>query len=275
MTGKWTSLVASGLVASSLALSSCGSGGQEQAPPPATPVIAPSTPPPADPYQAPPADAYQPPPSDPLPPVSDEPSLPPPSDTSFVAADPAPPVTTPDFPPIGAPSDPGFGRTSVPGSTPATSPGTSPGAPSGGIGAAPAGGATDLVSVLRAVNAATPGKVVEAKVKTKGTTTTWEIEMLDAKNMVVEMHVGADGRAIPGTQKPPKPEPKISAAMSVATVNIQQAIATALKTFPGTVDEAKLSHSKGFATWEVEIIGAAGNKAKIKVDAGKGTVVPY
>lgn len=261
-----------GMGALSLSLWACSSGSQEQAPA-ATPVIVEQTPA-TDPYQAPPADPYQPATSDPLPPVSDEPSLPPPSDTSFVAADPAAPATTPDLPPIGAPGDPNAGRTTLPGATPAL--GSPAGAPAGSPSGAPgAAGATDLQSVLRAAAAANPGKIIEVNAKTKGTVTSWEIELLNAQNMVVEMNVGADGKAIPGTQKPPKADPKTSAAMSVATVTIQDAIATALKTFPGTVDEAKLSHSKGFATWEVEIVGAAGNKAKIKVDAGKGTVVPY
>ena len=59
-----------------------------------------------------------------------------------------------------------------------------------------------------------------------------------------------------------------------ATVPIEQAVAIASRTAPGTVFEAELEEQGGKAVWEVEIVAADGRVAKVLVDATSGSVLP-
>ncbi|MFN7974109.1 MAG: PepSY domain-containing protein [Acidobacteriota bacterium] len=132
----------------------------------------------------------------------------------------------------------------------------------------------DLGGAVKSALAMTPGTAVSVKKKDKkGVATGFEVEVLAANGTVMEIEFGPDGRVIPGGKA--KTDPKIAAAATVTKITIDQAIAAALRSAPGTATEAKLSHSKNLATWEVEILTATGQEAKIKIDAGTGQVVLY
>lgn len=134
----------------------------------------------------------------------------------------------------------------------------------------------DMMGAIRAASA--QGRVMSVEASNKRGIIGYEVEVMGAGNAITVLQYGATGPipAVPGKKpKSPKFDPKVAAAASVAKVTIEQAIATAQRSFPGTVESAELSASKGLATWVVELRNNLGQKAKIKVDAGTGQVVLY
>ena len=253
MTGLRTALVLSVGFFIALGIAGCefSVGSKQPAPAPQPPPM----PPPEEPLPPPVAAS---PIAGPAPYGSTVEPLPPPTDTGFVAA------------PAAEPSASADGRTMVPGlAGPAAVPATL---------AAPGGATTalDLAGAMRSSLLANPdARVVSAKRKDKKGIVSYEIELLGAGNTITELELDGAGNPIPGKTKGPKLDPKMGAAAAVAAVRAEDAIATALATYPGVAEEVELSHSGGFATWEVEVTNAAGKDVKIKVDAGSGKVVPY
>jgi uncharacterized membrane protein YkoI len=58
-----------------------------------------------------------------------------------------------------------------------------------------------------------------------------------------------------------------------AKLSSAQAAAIARKALPGKVVEAKLGEENGYLIWEIEVVGAKGQQAQLKIDAGNGRLL--
>jgi uncharacterized membrane protein YkoI len=139
----------------------------------------------------------------------------------------------------------------------------------GGRGMPPAPGPpVDLSKAVAGALAERPGRAVEAKMKTKHGIVTFEVDVLGADGSVGEVELAADGtpeRGLPWERgEAPKPDPELAAVVPALAVDLQAALATALRATPGTARSVELS----------EVWSAAGGEVKVELDARTGQVLP-
>ncbi|MCP9955148.1 PepSY domain-containing protein [Actinomadura madurae] len=100
----------------------------------------------------------------------------------------------------------------------------------------------------------------------------WPLVAVAAAGLLAAGGAGAVAAA-DGDDGTPAADPSVATSASPAqAVSLAQAVDTALKAVPGTVEEAELDDEHGRAVWEVGVLPDRGTPRDVVVDAGDGKV---
>ena len=101
---------------------------------------------------------------------------------------------------------------------------------------------------------------------------TWKVEVL-AGSKKTELKVSADGSSVEGKDDEEKADSEDTNAASVVRQTLKEAIASATRHTPGTVDEAELS-SDGEVHWEVKVYPKGKSESvELKIHHRSGDVI--
>ncbi|MEO3829612.1 PepSY domain-containing protein [Actinomadura sp. B10D3] len=104
----------------------------------------------------------------------------------------------------------------------------------------------------------------------------WPLVAVAAAALIAAGGVGAVAAADGDDDGTPAGDPSATTSAPSApapAVPLAQAVDTALKAVPGTVDEAELDDEHGRAVWEIDVLPDRGTPRNVVVDAGNGKVV--
>lgn len=130
-----------------------------------------------------------------------------------------------------------------------------------------------LESCIQAVKKEKAGELVKLEKLNVGGKGAYELELRDANRTEWEFMCDADSGKI--TERETEvTDPKSDAFKKNVKVTEEDAIATALKANPGTVEEVEYEvEENGASSYEIDIVNDKGVETKVEVDAATGKII--
>ena len=130
-----------------------------------------------------------------------------------------------------------------------------------------------LAQAIDAAEAAAPGRAVEAQLEIDKGTPHFEVELVTPQGSHVEVHVDAASAAALRQQDKGPAATKDRQRLEASKITLQQAIDAALRHTPGAALEAEFGNDWGRSVIAVDVLTAAGQRQKIKLDPTHGALM--